>query len=83
MRTMETVLRQEVKQLKELIRQAEKRLKKSPEGQLRAAHKKRRRYFINKEEMLVWINSTEASLCFWYDKNRVFTNFYSLHNRNR
>ncbi len=40
MRTMETVLRQEVKQLKELIRQAEKRLKKSPKGQLRAAHKK-------------------------------------------
>ena len=40
MRTMETVLRQEAKQLKVLIKQAESRLKKSPEGQLRAEHKK-------------------------------------------
>lgn len=40
MKTMETVLRQETKQLNNLVKQVEKRLKKSPKGQLRAAHKK-------------------------------------------
>lgn len=61
MRTIENLLRQEARQLREWMKRAEKRLKKSPKGQLKAAYKKERiDCYYKKEQKSKWMYLKKA-----------------------
>lgn len=63
MKTVQSVLREEVRQLKEMVRRANGRLKKVPKGSLRVANKQQRvDYYYKSEKNAKWVYLKKSEL---------------------